>query len=201
MSDFPLVISYFTKKTGYQLEVQNLIESCERFQVEHLIEGIASFGSWELNCAFKPFFIYQKLQELKRPLFWIDADGLFVQKPRFLAEFEADLSIRMHEEYPADHPSRVITSGIFVNNTPQAEKILKSWALECQKQLLNPARKEEFWDQIALRDVLQREGHGAKVTPLPLSYAKIFDHPLDGEKVQAPVIEQYQASRRYKKLI
>lgn len=198
---FPLVISFYTKETGYQLEVQNLIESCRLFEIESHIEGIPSFGSWELNCSYKPFFIHQKLKEFKRPLFWVDADGVFVQKPRFLPQFNADLSVRSHEEYPPNHPSRVITSGIFINYTEPAVRIIRSWAEECRRQITHPDRNEEFWDQIALRDVLLREDHGAVVAPLPLSYAKIVDHPLDEKEILDPVIEQYQASRRFKKLI
>src|SRR5690348_12544495 len=98
MGAFPLVVSFYTKDTYYQWEVQNLIASCEKFKVEHYVEGIPSFGSWELNCAYKPFFIHQMLQKFKRPLFWLDADAVFVRKPEGLALFqEVDFSVRINQ--------------------------------------------------------------------------------------------------------
>ena len=65
MISFPLVISFYTKNTPYEAEVQNLIDSCRRFDLPHQIEGVESFGSWEMNCAFKPYFILKQLKQLQ----------------------------------------------------------------------------------------------------------------------------------------
>lgn len=193
MKTFPVVVSFYTKNTLYQLEVQNLIESCEKFNIEFSIEGVDSFGSWELNCAYKPFFILQKIKQLKKPILWIDADGIFVAEPSIIPEFDCDFATRVHADCDKNHPSKVISSTIFINHTEAAIQLLQQWAEECKKQLIDPSRSEEFWDQIALRDVLEKTE--ANVKALPLSYAKIFDHPCD----EIPVIEHYQASRRFKK--
>lgn len=64
---FPLVISFYTKNTPYQLDAHHLIASCEKFGIEHAVEGIDSYGSWELNCAYKPFFIAEKLRQFECP--------------------------------------------------------------------------------------------------------------------------------------
>lgn len=65
----PLVISFYTENTPYQLEVLALISSCNELGIEAEIEGVPSEGSWERNCALKPFFIRKKLLEKKRPVF------------------------------------------------------------------------------------------------------------------------------------
>jgi len=199
--EFPVIISFYTKNTPYQLEIQNLIASCEAFDLEIQVEGVESFGTWELNCAYKPFFILKTLDELQMPLLWVDADGVFVQKPTWQEAFQSDLSVRYHSELPKDHPSKVISSTIFVAPTPQARHLLKMWIKECQKSLLDPNRKEEFWDQMALRDAILQKPPEITVSSLPLTYAKIFDHPQDCKEVASPVIEHYQASRRSKKFI
>lgn len=198
MSDFPLVISFYTLKTLYQLEVQNLIASCKQFDLEAEIEGVKSFGSWELNCAYKPFFILGKLQELKRPVLWVDADAVFVQRPIWEDYFNADLAVRIETSLPYTHPSKVMSGTLYVNYTPEAMGVLRDWIAECQKQLTDLNRKEEFWDQIALRNVLQRQT-AAKIHPLPPAYVKIFDHPSDPQN--EPIITHYQASRRLKKTV
>ena len=189
---------FLLKIPPYALEVQNLIASCKRFNLETSIEGVESFGAWELNCAYKPFFILKKLEELQRPLLWVDADGVFLREPTWQEAFEADMAVRLEPTLPQDHPSRVISSTIFVRPTENAVKLLKIWVQHCYAQLTDPHRKEEFWDQVALRDAIAVSL--AHVASLPLSYAKIYDHPGDCRAVPEPVIEHYQASRRFKNL-
>ncbi len=201
MRPFPPIISFYTKDTLYQLEVQNLIESCQRYGLDYHIEGIDSFGSWELNCAYKPFFIHRQLQALKQPLIWVDADAIFVQSPHWLPAFDADLAVRINEELSWEHPSRVMSGTLYVNYTPGADRLLRAWALLCQQELTLPDRSQEFWDQIALRDVLKDAGQEAKIQGLPKTYAKIADHRIDSVEILSPVIEHYQASRRYKSFV
>ncbi|HSW86869.1 MAG TPA: hypothetical protein VLG49_05150 [Rhabdochlamydiaceae bacterium] len=201
MHNFPVVISFYTKHTFYQMEVQNLIESCNRFGLEQSIEGVDSFGSWELNCAYKPFFILQKIKQLQRPVLWVDADGMFVRQPECIPVFSSDFATRINEECDDAHPSKVISSTVFANYSEEGVAILEAWAEECRKALTCETRKEEFWDQVALRDAIALKKHSAVIRPLPLSYARIFDHPHDLKQQEPPVIEHYQASRRFKKFI
>lgn len=195
--EFPVIISFYTVNTLYEKEVQNLITSCEKFGLKSSVEGIESLGKWELNCAYKPFFILKKMEELRRPILWVDADGVFVRKPSWQTAFEADLAVRLDRSLPDTHPSKVISSTIFISDSEQAKRLIKEWIKECYEQLLDPKRKEEFWDQIALRDAILKSS--ASVAPMPLEYAKIFDHPGDLLTVTEPVIEHFQASRRLKK--
>jgi hypothetical protein len=201
MNFFPLVVSYYTKDTMYQLEVKGLIESCEKWNLPYHVEPIDSFGSWELNCGYKPFFLLSKLQEFKRPVFWVDADAVFVRAPSFLEEFSADLAVRINDPCALDHRSKVISNSFFVNNTPEAATLLKLWASECYHSLSNPDRTEEYWDQVGLRDVIFSNRHKAKVVGIPHAYAAIDEHPVDKKEILEPVLLHYQASRRYKKLI
>ena len=128
----------------------------------------------------------------------MDADGVFVRLPDPAVFREMDFAVRINEECENDHPSRVISSTVYVNNTEGAGRILRLWAEESIRQLNAEGRKEEFWDQIALRNVLQLKNFVASVKAMPLAYAKIFDHPKDAIEVNEPVIEHYQASRRFK---
>lgn len=194
---FPVILSFYTKNTLYEEEVCKLITSCEKFGLQTVIRGIESFGSWELNCAYKPFYICEVIEQLDQPVLWVDADGCFLKKPLWEKAFDADVSARFHDELNWDHPSKVISSTVFVNATHQGKALLRLWMDETEKQLLDPGRNIEFWDQIALRNVLQTwEG---LFEPMPLIYTKIFDHPMDCLLVADPVIEHYQASRRFKK--
>lgn len=191
---YPLIISFYTKETLYQLSAHHLMASCDQFGLEHHIEGIDSHGSWELNCAFKPFFIAQKLQRFNRPVLWVDADAVFVRKPKPLKVFEKDFAVYAQPGLVSGHPSKVRSGTIYVNATEKGMDVLKKWAQECQRLLIDPERKEEFWDQSALRNVYLKEKFGH----LPLSYIKILGHPVDA-KCPHPVIIHCQASRHTKK--
>ncbi len=82
----PIVISFWcdSDESGsyYRESAENLRASCERVGVDYVIEEISlpAVGSekqnWLARCAFKLDFIEAKLQELKRPVLWIDADSV-----------------------------------------------------------------------------------------------------------------------------
>ena len=193
---FPLVISFYTKNTPYQLDAHHLIASCEKFGIEHAIEGIDSHGSWELNCAYKPFFIAEKLRQFQRPVLWVDVDAVFVKKPKFLKVFEKDLVAYCEPRLPHDHPSKVRSSTVFINHTEGAVEMLKEWTQECHRLLVDPTRTEEFWDQMALRNIYLAQ-KSSQVGRMPISYVKILGHSGD-EKCSNPIILHLQASRRAK---
>lgn len=190
---FPLVVSYYTRQTGYQLEAEHLRQSCERFGIDHVIEGIDSQGSWELNCAYKPFFMLEMLKRYQRSLLWVDADAVFVKKPRLLAAFKSDFAIYRQPGLKEAHPSKVRSGTVFAAPTDVGMSIVREWIGECHRQLTDPTRTEVFWDQIALRNVALKN---SAVASLPLSYIKIFNHPIDEKKCLSPTIVHLQASSR-----
>lgn len=192
--EFPVIISFFSKETPYEKEVENLIGSCERFGLKTSIEGMESCGSWELNCAYKPFFILKKLEELNCPVLWVDADAIFVQKPIWQQAFEQDFAAFLDPTLPDTDNSKVLSGTLFAR--PNAKPLIRSWIHQCQKELLDTKRGFEFWDQIALRDVLLQNPHFS-FAQLPSSYVKIFDAP-DVLGSSSSVIVHYQASRRFK---
>jgi len=197
MTETPLVISFYTLQTPYELEVKKLKDSCEKYGIEAEIVGVESAGSWEKNCALKPLFILEKLRQLSRPVLWVDSDAVFKQRPDF-NEFEGcDLSVRMNEFLPKGHASRISSGTIFVRNNAAGAAILEQWCQETEKVLQHKERTMEFWDQTTLRDVLDRNT-AVRFFPLPLKYAKIFDFDDLFISEKEVVIEHYQASRRYK---
>jgi hypothetical protein len=198
MNRLPLVVSFYTLDTPYEEEVQGLISSCKRFNIEHEIEGIGSTGSWEMNCAFKPLFLLKKVEELKRPLLWVDADAAFMRSPPILDVFSLDLAVRLYD-CSNDHPSRVVSSAVFVNSSEKSKEILRAWAGKCLSWLKEKERRE-VWDQDALRSVIFEEKYKDCWGVFPKFYSVIEGHPED-VVYKDPVIAQYQASRRFKRWI
>ena len=193
----PVVISFYTLGTPYQLEVLNLISSCQRFEIEHQIEGIDSQGSWEINCLQKPFFIYDKLRSLQRPVFWVDADAVFLKKPSFEEYAECDLAVRFMDRFSHDVRLRLNAAAMYINYTSQALSVVEEWCRVCRDILDKRNRLLTFLDQISLLEILDKS-KDVQVRSLPVGYCKVFDLDADLVDPLDVVIEQRQASRRFK---
>jgi hypothetical protein len=195
----PVIISFYTKDSPYQWHAEALQKSCVELGLAYDIQGVDSAGSWEANCAYKPLFILQMLQKYKSGVLWVDADGLIVQKIAPLDVFSSDIAIRVNPECENTHPSKIITSTMYVAYTKVAAELIKDWAGLCLQELTKPDRTEEMWDQQMLSTALRQTVEPLTVGLLPIEYLKIFDHPRDTELCKEPVIVQSQASRIFKK--
>jgi hypothetical protein len=189
------VICFYTANTPYQQEVIQLQDSCAKLKIPIDIESKPSLGSWEENVAMKPSFILEKLEKSTEPLLWVDADAVFLKKPDFSFLLDVDFAVRFMEIFKEKREYALNTATLFINQTQAAKQLVQDWIRRCEE--LSCERIPPYLDQIALYDVLL-ENNRAKVLPLPISYCKIFDLDtffIDDEEV---VIEQRQASRRYK---
>jgi hypothetical protein len=157
----PVVISFYTLDTPYGQEVFRCKQSCEQLKIDAVIEEIPSQGSRELNAAFKPQFILQKIEELKRAVLWVEPTYHFVKKPKWSDYKKCDLSVGIDELLSGNHPARIHSGAIFVNHTPEAISLLKEWIQECKEHLPLKDRlsaffksHRPFWEQQALNEIL-----------------------------------------------
>lgn len=196
MHSSPLVISYFTEKTPYQLEALALIQSCHEKGIDAEIDAVDSQGSWEQNCALKPFFIQKKLLEKKRSIFWVDADAVFKKAPDFTFLMQHDLAFREMKRFSHDRRFKYCSGSLFINYTPSALDFVSKWCERCQQKM---DRKENLLmlDQICLGELLE-SGVQLKICALPIAYVKIFDFDAQEIEESEVVIEHQQASRRFK---
>lgn len=190
------MISFYTEGTPYQLEVMNLIESCSKHGIETDIVGLPSKGAWDLNCAIKPFFIRDKLLQIQRPIFWVDADAVFKQRPDFSPMLHADLAFREMKRFSHDRRLKYFSGSMFVNYTPRTIQFVDAWCSYCEEKISSGADLQ-FLDQTSLVDLVE-QGADIKLFSLPIPYSKVFD--LDAAEVEEHqiVVEHYQASRRYR---
>lgn len=190
------VICFYTENTPYEQEVIALRASCKTWNIPLELTALPSQGCWEKNVAIKPFFIREKLQKLKTPLFWVDADAIFLKKPNFSFLEGSDLSVRFMTLFQEDKRYALNTASLFINATKEGEELVDQWCAHCE-ELCKQNPFPSFVDQITLHDVLS-SNKTAKIHSMPISYCKIFDIDsffLDDKDV---VIEQRQASRRFK---
>ena len=118
---------------------------------------------------------------------------VFLQKkPDFSSFLNADLAVRFMEIFQ-DRPEHAINAAtIFINQTPAAHNLIEAWVRRCEELADIP-----YVDQISLYQVLKENQH-VKVLPLPVAYCKIYDIDSFFINDDQVVIEQRQASRRYR---
>ncbi len=192
----PTIISFYTPNTGYEKEIEGLMTSCEKHDLPYSIDPIPNFGTWEKNCCFKPKYILKKLLDLQGPILWLDADAIVFQRPTLFEGLDVDVALRIVNELPDDHPSKMISGTLFFNHTPAAIEILKRWDEETERLF---KKDPHLWDQISLRNVLLSSQ--AKIYPLDGRYYQVFNKIEDEKTLEDAIIIHFQASRTLKKTL
>ena len=193
LSSLVTIVSYYTLDTPYEEEVKHLKASCEEFGISHHIEGVKNLGSWERNCAFKPFFLRKMLSKFQKPIFWVDADAVFLQEPNFDPFLENDICV--YRDAIEDIRFKVRSGSIFINATSSSFRVIDDWCRQAE-QSKTREHPPAFFDQITLLHILENEGV-AQIGALPLSYCKIYDFQSGQISKEDIVIEHYQASRKF----
>jgi hypothetical protein len=191
----PLVVSYYTKDTPYEKEVENLIASCKKFNIEHCIEGIKDRGSWAENCAYKPYFLKKKMKELNRPLLWVDADGVFLQGLIFEDFMYSDL-VFYYDPKIKDPRFTAAAGTVYINFTEGGKESLDLWCYFSDEIIKEAGKPLRYMDQASLHFSMISK-RSFNFIQLPIQYAKIFDRDIPGLDPSTIVIEHNQASRRF----
>jgi hypothetical protein len=192
-----LVIGYFTANTGYADEVNNLRRSLVEIGLPYLIREVKNLGSWQANTHFKAEFIRQVARENPdRRLLYVDADGVFRAEPELLDRITEDLAVH-YREYPDEGgkpcDQELLSGTIYFRNNFQTTLLLDRWiAMNTQ----SPDR----WDQVNLAEAID-EAQDLLLFKLPPEYCFIFDLMRIDYPTAKPVIEHFQASRKFKHLI
>jgi hypothetical protein len=184
------LVSFYTKNTIYEKEIEDLSKSCSLLHIDHYIEAREDLGRWERNCNQKPLFIYECLERFNEPLLWVDADGIALQKPN-LDLGDCDLGLYFNK-YRKKHARN---STIYIAPTQKAKDFLLLWHNTLQK-LNGPRRKKLTPDQPVMNTLIRQERIPLKIGHLPLEYMHIFDR--DKLPLEKAVIIHFQASRTAK---
>lgn len=191
----PIFIGFYTKNTWYQKEIKNLEESLIRFGLEYHIEGLENLKDWRKNCHQKMNFILRCMEKYpNRNIVQMDSDVRILAYPELFERLEEyDIGVYMipSEDYihlGKKHTVKDITnvSVLYLKNCLKVQNLVKHW----EKQ---DATFEDHIDDLSFRKVLTRS-KGIKVFNLPQTYCHIYDRKIEEE----PVIQLFQASRRYR---
>lgn len=186
-----IVSSYYTKGTGYENEIQNLISSLAKFKIHSHIEAIDSQGSWIKNVHYNHKVILDAMDLYPdRAIVSLDADAVVHKYPELFDHLDCDFGAHMHfwGQRPIGRQFELQCSTMYFANNGKTRAFLR----ECQKRhKIHPQDSQ----QPNMQEVLRAWDKKIKFKNLPAQYCKIFDLMRE---VKDPVIEQFQASRRFK---
>jgi hypothetical protein len=200
----PFYVSFFTPL--YQDEAAGLVESLDRFGLEHEVVAMADRGGWQRNTREKAWLLGLTLfAHPRRPVVWLDADARVRAFPELFeiwAQREAlkqlghDLGPLPAPDFaahwkpkPAPYGGTELLSGtLYFSGSKASIELVEDWRERCESH-------PDDYDQLSLENVVKEQSR-LSVVDLPSSYTCIFDaEPSMGP----PVICHYQASRRLKR--
>lgn len=191
MSKPNLFIAYYTKNTPYYYEAQKLKQCLEDFNLPHEIVAIDNLGSWQKNTHYKAKFIQDAMKRHPEiSLIYLDADAIIHQRPCLFDELACDIAVCYYDN-PHLKKRELINGTIYFANTPIAKKIVDDWIA------INQAHPEVIEQQNFEKAIENSRSH-LSLIELPASYTMIYDLMAH---LGPPVIEHFQASRRYRKRI
>ena len=182
----PVIVSFYTKGTGYEEQVKQLKITLKRFNLENDVVGIKDRGSWHKNTYYKPLFIQRMMNKHRgRSIVYIDADAKMRMNPVLFNNFNYDFACYFHAA------RRELLSGtLYFGNTKGARYLVRKWIEE------DRVHPNTNMPQKNLRTVFDREKDNIEWKELPVEYCMIYDSRSRYDV--NPIVEHFQLSRKYK---
>lgn len=187
----PVFVTHYTINTPYRDIVGNLVKSLERFKLDYEIEEIKSLGSWRMNSNYCATCVQKMLKKHgPRPIVKVDADAVVQRYPALfeMDTFDADIAACIWKK----NNNEFLGGTLFFANNPKVCSVVDRWVNACSA---HPKERNPLLLDKIIKDRISE----IKFVPLPLEYCKIFD--LMANEVKEPVIEHFQASRKYRNTI
>ena len=165
------VISFYTQDWEYPRYAAKLAADCQRLGIDHLIEELPSSNDYLKNCNKKPGFILNKLQKIKRPVLWMDADGTICDRLDALDDPDIMRYDIAGNVATWDH-DKIHVGSLWFNFTQAAIDVLTKW-----KSHLEIA---DYDDDVGFNRVLDSCKDSTKIFALPQEYF-LISRSLTGE--------------------
>lgn len=181
----PVIVSYYTKGTGYETQVEHLKVSLRRFNLKNDVVGIPDQGSWRKNVYYKAGFIKQMMNKYpNKSIVFVDADARINKNPILFNDLDCDFACHFFNK------KELLSGTLYFGNTKGARLIVDEWIKE------NKAHPTIHMPQRNLHIVFNKQKKNIKSKILPVEYCMIFDS--SARKKVKPIIEHFQLSRMYK---
>ncbi len=190
-----MIVGYYTVNTPYEEEAQNLLESLNRLGLNHDISGVKTLGNWQANTRFKAGFMLDML--IKWPnhrLLYVDCDAVIHKSPDLFKNYKCDIAVRWQDF--RWRKNECLSGTIYMENNERTKQICEMWR-DINIEEGNKTKRMEQWN---LDTVINKMKKNSNFTykNLPPEYTMIFDSMRGMYPNIVPVIEHFQASRRFR---
>jgi hypothetical protein len=190
-------VAYYTIGTPYEGEAIKLKSSLDKLDLLHDIVGVPSMGSWQQNTRFKAKFLQQMLTKHKgHNLVYVDVDAVVHSIPILFKDYTCDIGIR-YQDFRW-RKNECLSGTIFLANNENVMKVCKEWENINIKESSDKQNLEQWNLGSAISSL--HNSLNLKISNMPPEYTFIFDSMKLIYPNINPVIEHFQASRRFKKM-
>jgi len=191
-----MVVGYYTINTPYEEEAQNLIKSLNKLGINQDVIGVKTLGNWQANTRFKAGFMLDML--IKWPnhrLLYVDVDAVVHRLPDLFKNYTCDIAVRWQDF--RWRKNECLSGTIYMENNERTHRICKLWR-DINVKEGNKSNRMEQWNLDTVITQM-KEDPNFTYKNLPPEYTMIFDSMRGMYPNIVPVIEHFQASRRFKK--
>ncbi len=193
------VVSFYTSGTGYEKEIEGLVDSLRQLGLDYKLYAYPPQGSWRMNLNYKSKCILRALREFpKTDIVFIDADGIVHKHPVLFDELTAsgayDIAASFHQymNRKSGDSDELLSGTLWIKNSKGGREIIQRWH-EIGVKNLNVRHQK------CLRLALEEMDRMEKCYRMPFEYTYIFDYHY--KEKREPVIEHFQASRRLRSAV
>ena len=191
-----MVVGYCIVNTPYEEEAQNLIKSLNKLCINQDVIGVKTLGNWQANTRFKAGFMLDML--IKWPnhrLLYVDVDAVVHRLPDLFKNYTCDIAVRWQDF--RWRKNECLSGTIYMENNERTHRICKLWR-DINVKEGNKSNRMEQWNLDTVITQM-KEDPNFTYKNLPPEYTMIFDSMRGMYPNIVPVIEHFQASRRFKK--
>ena len=191
-----MVVGYYTVNTPYEQEAQKLLQSLNKLGINHDISGVKTLGNWQANTRFKAVFMLDML--IKHPnhrLLYVDVDAVVHKSPDLFKNYSCDIAVRWQDF--KWRKNECLSGTIYMENNKRTKRICELWR-DINVNEGNESNRMEQWNLDTVINRMKAEDPNFTYKNLPPEYTMIFDSMRGMYPNIMPVIEHFQASRRFK---
>ena len=187
-------IGYYTINTPYAIEAAKLKASLEELNLEHDIVGIKNLGNWESNTKMKPKVIKDMLDKYPDySIVYVDSDAIIRSKPELFYNIKEDIGVR-YQDFSHRKTPECLSGTIYFANNERSKQLCDLWISKCGSTKIKILAEQSVLP-IAIEEM---KSNGLTVMNIPPEYTFIFDTMKKIYPKAEPVIEHFQASRRFR---
>tara|TARA_B100000768_G_scaffold70548_1_gene67723 strand:- start:6732 stop:7808 length:1077 start_codon:yes stop_codon:yes gene_type:complete len=191
-----MIVGYYTVNTPYEEEAKILFKSLNKLGLNYDISGVKTLGSWQANTRFKAGFMLDML--IKHPnhrLLYVDVDAVVHQSPDLFKNYNCDIAVRWQDF--RWRKNECLSGTIYMENNERTKLICKLWR-DINVNEGNESNRMEQWNLDTVINKMKADDPNFTYKNLPPEYTMIFDSMRGMYPNIVPVIEHFQASRRFK---